>query len=262
MRQIQMPSVAGLFYPADPQQLRGELSHYLAGAHVTTGPSPKAVIVPHAGYVYSGPIAAAAYRRLGEEREAITRVVLLAPAHRVALRGIAAPNAEAFRTPLGDVPVDVDAIDLACDLPYVARFDAAFAGEHAIEVQLPFLQSVLGDFDLIPFVVGDAAANQVAELLETLWGGDETLIVISSDLSHYLDYGSARRRDRATSEAIEHMDPERIGYEDACGRNPVNGLLLCARQRRLQVETLDLRNSGDTAGDKQRVVGYGAYAFH
>lgn len=262
MRQIQMPVVAGLFYPADPQQLRVDLDRYLSGAPATTGPAPKAVIAPHAGYMYSGPVAAAAYRSLAEQRGRIERVVLLAPSHRVALRGIAASSAESFRTPLGDVPVDRSAVARACELDAVAEFDAAFAQEHAVEVQLPFLQAVLDDFRLAPFVVGEAAGSEVAELLETLWGGPETLIVISSDLSHYHDYASARQRDRATTAAIEQLSPERIGYEDACGRNPVNGLLLCARRHSLQVETLDLRNSGDTAGDKDRVVGYGAYAFH
>jgi AmmeMemoRadiSam system protein B len=262
MRQIQMPSVAGMFYPADPEQLRGDLSRYLADASATGGPPPKAVIVPHAGYVYSGPVAATAYRRLTPVREKIERVVLLAPAHRMALHGIAATSADAFRTPLGDVPVDRETIESACALPFVNQIDNAFTGEHAIEVQLPFLQSLLDRFRIVPFVVGESRPNEVAQLLDSLWGGDETLIVISSDLSHYMDYASACSRDRVTSAAIEALDPDRIDYTDACGRNPVNGLLLCARQRGLEVETLDLRNSGDTAGDKRRVVGYGAYVFH
>lgn len=262
MSQIQMPVVAGLFYPADPQKLRSDLDRYLAEARSTGGPALKAVIVPHAGYVYSGPVAAAAYRRLAGQRDRIERVVLLAPSHRVALRGIAAPSAGSFRTPLGDVPVDREAVDRVNELGLAAERDAAFAAEHAVEVQLPFLQAVLGDIRLAPFVVGESDGNDVAELLETLWGGPETLIVISSDLSHYLDYATARRRDQSTTAAIEQMSPERIGHEDACGRNPVNGLLLCARRHGLQVETLDLRSSGDTAGDKARVVGYGAYAFH
>lgn len=262
MSQIQMPSVAGLFYPADPRELVSDIQRFLAEAHPRPDDHIKAVIAPHAGYVYSGPVAASAYASLANIADRIERVVVLAPAHRVPFRGIATSSADFFRTPLGDVPVDKAARDAALALPEVELFDAAFQGEHAVEVQLPFLQAVLGDFKLVPFVIGQVDDASVAKLLETLWGGDETLIVISSDLSHYHDYSTARALDQSTSEAIEHLEPERIGYEDACGRNGVNGLLLAARKHGLHAETLDLRNSGDTAGDKSRVVGYGAYVFH
>lgn len=262
MAQIQMPAVAGLFYPADPGELASDIQQFLAQAHPRAEHHIKALIAPHAGYVYSGPVAASAYASLSKIADRIERVVVLAPAHRVPFRGIATSSAEYFRTPLGDVPVDDPGRRTALALPEVELFDTAFQGEHAVEVQLPFLQSVLGDFKLIPFVIGEVDDASVARLLDSLWGGDETLIVISSDLSHYHDYRTAQALDSNTTEAIEHLEPERIGYEDACGRNGVNGLLLAAREHGLHAETLDLRNSGDTAGPKDRVVGYGAYVFH
>jgi len=261
MSTVKLPAVAGMFYPADPEALAAEIDHYLAQAPVPQGPPPKALIAPHAGYVYSGPVAASAYARLVPASDRIRRVVILAPAHRVPFRGIAASSADWFRTPLGDVPVDREAVEAALELPQVVVFDPAFEEEHALEVHLPFLQRVLRDFQIVPFVVGDADPADVAALLERLWDGDETLIVVSSDLSHYLDYHSARERDARTTAAIEALRPELIGFEDACGRIPVSGLLLAARAHHLHPHTVDLRNSGDTAGDKRRVVGYGAYVF-
>ncbi|BAN68678.1 conserved hypothetical protein [endosymbiont of unidentified scaly snail isolate Monju] len=277
MRQIRMPNVAGMFYPAEPELLVRTLDEMLGRARVHVEPPPKAVIAPHAGYVYSGPVAASAYAALRPLAGRIERVVVLAPSHRVAFRGIAASTAEAFRTPLGDIPVDSEAIEAATRLPGypatrlpgypatrlpgVGYLDEAFEGEHALEVQLPFLQRVLGDFRLLPFIVGDANPETVANLLDTLWGGDETLIVISSDLSHYHDYATARSLDERTTARIEALDLH-IGHDDACGSRPIRGLLLAARKHGLHAETLDLRNSGDTAGPRDRVVGYGAYVFH
>lgn len=261
MRTIRPPAVAGMFYPADAQELHRELQQLL-GAAVADAPPPKALIVPHAGYVYSGPVAARAYAQLIPLRERIRRVVLLGPAHRVAFRGLAASSASGFRTPLGDVPLDTAALTPLLELPQVRVLDEAHAQEHSLEVQLPFLQETLGDFRLLPLVVGDATYAEVAEVLEMVWGGDETLILISSDLSHYHDYATAQRLDRATSNAIATLHPERIDYDHACGRTPVGGLLLAARKHGLHAEVLDLRNSGDTAGPRDRVVGYGAYALH
>lgn len=261
MNKIQTPSVAGTFYPADPEQLKAEISDFLQQATTDGHSPPKALIAPHAGYVYSGPVAASAYIRLLPLSKSIKRVLLLAPSHRVPFSGLATSSADTFNTPLGDVAVDRDAVKQALALPQVQTFDQAFAGEHALEVQLPFLQTVLEDFSLVPFIVGDARGEEVAQVLDLLWGGDETLIVVSSDLSHFLDYVSARQRDQATTRAIEMLSPEQIDYHDACGRIPVNGLLLAAREHGLQPLTVDLRNSGDTAGDKSRVVGYGAYVF-
>jgi AmmeMemoRadiSam system protein B len=223
--------------------------------------TPKAVIVPHAGYIYSGPVAASAYAQLAPLRDRIRRVILLGPCHRVPLRGLAATRADYFETPLGSVEIDREAIDRIISLPQVQMFDSTHAQEHSLEVQLPFLQEVLADFTLVPLVVGDADAEEVDEVLEMLWGGDETLFVISSDLSHYHDYRSARELDSRTCHAIEQLDGNSIQYGDACGRNPVIGLLLAARKHHLKAITLDLRNSGDTAGDRSRVVGYGAWAF-
>lgn len=264
MTNVRPPAVAGLFYPGEAATLRASVVECLATAPTsgqTSSPTPKAIIAPHAGYVYSGPIAAAAYARIAPSRDTITRVALLGPAHRVAFEGLAVSDADAFATPLGRVPLDREAIERIATLPQVRTLDAAHASEHSLEVHLPFLQEVLGDFRLVPLVVGDATADEVGEVLDALWGGPETLIVISSDLSHYHDYDAARRLDRATSRAIETLRPQDIGYDQACGRIPVNGLLTVAKRRGLHATTLDLRNSGDTAGPRDRVVGYGAWAF-
>jgi len=261
MSNIQMPNVAGLFYPGDPSTLHHDVEQMLAAIQPQPGPAPKALIAPHAGYVYSGPIAASAYAQLRPVRERVRRVVLLAPSHQFAFRGLAASSADAFHTPLGDIPVDAEAVDHAAQLPQVQYLDQAFQGEHALEVQLPFLQEALDAFALVPFIVGEAGGADVAEVLQRLWGGEETLIVVSSDLSHYQDYDSAMRHDRHTTDRIEALD-EDLAYGDACGRNPIRGLLRAAREHGLQAATLDLRNSGDTAGDRSRVVGYGAYVFH
>jgi MEMO1 family protein len=260
MASVRNPAVAGLFYPADPRELRAMIAGFFAEAKAE-GAVPKAIIAPHAGYVYSGPIAASVYARLRPARGRITRVVLLGPAHRVGFEGLALANADCFVTPLGRVPVDAEAVALVVDLPQVHRLDAAHAQEHSLEVHLPFLQEALGEFRLLPLVVGDTTPDEVGEVLERLWGGEETLIVVSSDLSHYRDYATAQRLDRATSDAIERLAPEAIGYDQACGRNPVNGLLRAARRHGLHAHTIDLRNSGDTAGSRDRVVGYGAYVF-
>lgn len=261
MASIRQPAVAGMFYPADAAELHKMISAFLADAEPgeSGGKRPKAIIAPHAGYVYSGPIAASVYARLKQASETITRVVLLGPSHRVPLIGLALPEADAFLTPLGKIPLDKTAMREIENLPQVKRLDAAHTMEHSLEVQLPFLQQMLGNFQLVPLVVGDATPEQVAEVLDALWGGEETLIVISSDLSHYHDYDTAKRMDGETSKAIEALAPERIGYDQACGRNGVNGLLTLARRRGLHAETVDLRNSGDTAGPRDQVVGYGAY---
>ena len=258
---IRQPAVSGLFYPDDPETLRQSVSGFLAQAKRVEREPPKAIIVPHAGYIYSGPVAASAYARLAAGADTIRRVVLLGPSHRVPFYGLALCGDSSYRTPLGDIPIDQASEKELLELPQVVKLDAAHVNEHSLEVQLPFLQFLLDDFELVPLVVGDAESEQVAEVLERLWGGPETLIVISSDLSHYHDYATAQEMDRATSAAIVGLHPEQLGYEDACGRIPVAGLLRLARQRGLEGELLDLRNSGDTAGDRQRVVGYGAYAF-
>ncbi len=260
MGMVRQPAVAGMFYPSDPGELEEAVGDYLAAA-ATDGPAPKAIIAPHAGYIYSGPVAASAYALLRPAKSRIRRVVLIGPAHRTPFMGLALPSADRFATPLGEVLVDRDAVAQIADLPQVSVIGDAHGREHSIEVHLPFLQAVLDDFTLLPLVVGGASAAQVAEVLDTLWGGDETLIVISSDLSHYHDYQTAQRLDSATSRAIESLRPEDIGSDHACGSVPVGGLLTVARRRGLAARTLDLRNSGDTAGPRAEVVGYGAYAF-
>jgi AmmeMemoRadiSam system protein B len=225
---------------------------------------PRALVVPHAGYVYSGPVAAEAYVRLARQRHRYRRVLLLGPAHCVPLRGMALSSADAFRTPLGDVLLDRNVID-GLRHPAVGISDAAHRSEHCLEVQLPFLQVALDTFTLVPILVGDAQPEQVAEVIERLWSGPDTLPIVSSDLSHYLTYAQARRRDRNTCEAIEALAPHAIAHSAACGATPLRGLLLAAARRGLRAVTLDLRNSGDTAGgpaaSPDRVVGYGAWMF-
>jgi AmmeMemoRadiSam system protein B len=261
MAHTREPAVAGLFYPADPTELQQAVTDLLAHANPGSGP-PKALVVPHAGYVYSGPVAASGYALLAPLRDIVRRVVLLGPAHRVAFAGLALPGVEAFATPLGSVPVDSEAVDLLLGLPGCRLDDHAHELEHSLEVHLPFLQQVLAGFTLVPLVVGDADADTIAAVLEAVWGGPETLIVISSDLSHYHDYATAQRLDGETTRAIEALEPGHIGYGQACGRNPLNGLLEVARRRGLEVTTVDVRNSGDTSGRRDSVVGYGTYAFH
>jgi AmmeMemoRadiSam system protein B/AmmeMemoRadiSam system protein A len=259
---VRRPAIAGTFYPAEEARLRADVRAMLeAAAPLSTGPAPKALVAPHAGYIYSGPVAARAYARLARLRGQVSRIVLLGPVHRVPVRGIALPGSTAFDTPLGHVPLDLAALEDLRELPWVTESAEAHAPEHSLEVHLPFLQEALGEFSLVPLAVGAASPEQVAQTLERLWGGPETRIVISSDLSHYLPYATAQRTDRGTVEDMLALDP-RIDHHHACGATPVNGLLLLARRRGLVPELLDLRNSGDTAGDRSRVVGYASIAFH
>jgi len=260
MTPIRPPAVAGMFYPADPGQLQTTVDQLLAAAPAPAMQQAKALIVPHAGYVYSGPTAARAYAALAPWRATIRRVVLLGPTHRVAVRGLALPDCEAFATPLGKVRLDVAARALIEQLPQVGVSAAAHAQEHSLEVHLPFLQRALDDFALLPLAVGNATPEAVAEVLERLWGGPETLIVVSSDLSHFLTYAAAQQVDRETCGRILDLTTD-IRPEQACGAFPVNGLLLAAQRHGLRPTLLDLCNSGDTAGDRQRVVGYAAFAF-
>lgn len=260
MTAVRPAAVAGTFYPRGRTELAHDVAAMLEAAREPPlAPGlPKGLIVPHAGYVYSGPVAASAYALLRPGAGIVERVVLLGPCHRVALRGLALPAAAAFETPLGRIEVDQAAAIRG--LRQVSVNPATHAHEHSLEVQLPFLQEVLGRFKLVPLVVGDAAAGEVAEVLHALWGGPETLIVISSDLSHYHPYDEARAIDGQTVRAI-------LGYRtdidpmQACGAAPVTGFLSAARQRGLQAELLDARNSGDTAGGRDRVVGYASFAF-
>lgn len=261
MSAIRPAAVAGSFYPGDASALAAEVAAYLAEAAARAGArAPKAIIAPHAGYMYSGAIAGSIHARLAPLRGIVRRVVLAGPAHRVFVRGAAVPAAHGFASPLGTVPVDLEAIDALRHLPFVEVSDRAHALEHSLEVHLPFLQSVLGSFTLVPVVVGDASPQEMALLFDTVWGGAETAIVVSSDLSHYLPYKSARGRDRDTARAILNLEA-RLIPEEACGAAPINGLLQAARARHLAAELVDLRNSGDTAGGLDRVVGYGAFAF-
>ncbi len=256
---LRAPAVAGAFYPANPAALDRMVAGFLEDAHTERLPA-KAIIAPHAGYVYSGPIAGTAYAGVAHLGGRITRVLLLGPAHRYGFRGIAYPSADALETPLGAVPVDQESIAAIRDLPDVQRIDRAFDGEHSLEVHLPFIQRLFPEASVVPLVVGHVDPTRVDAVLQRLWGGPETLIVISSDLSHFHDHATAHRLDLETSQAIEAADIGRLSGDRACGYLPVAGLLMRARALDLRVTTRDLRNSGDTAGDRDRVVGYGAYS--
>jgi MEMO1 family protein len=250
MQRVRPPAVAGVFYPDDPAELSRTVGQLLETASRRQGPPVKAIVVPHAGYVCSGPTAAAAFACLRPIASRVRRVVLLGPSHFAPLRGVAAPDADAFATPLGATPIAADGFP---------RSGAAHVREHSLEVEVPFLQSLLGEFSLLPLAVGDAEPADVADALDRVWGGDETLVVVSTDLSHYLPYDLGRRADADTARRIERLEP--VSDEAACGSAPLNGFLEAARRRGMRGELLDLRSSGDTTGDRQRVVGYGAFAF-
>ena len=260
MKSIRKPAFAGHFYSRNPGELSATVAALLEGAQDQDTPAPKALIVPHAGYHYSGPVAASAYARLRPYRDQYRRVILVGPCHRTPIHGLALSSADMYRTPMGDVPVDRAAI-ASLDIPNVRVSDKSHRTEHSLEVHLPFLQAVLGKFSIVPIVVGGATPELVSEVLDALWGGPETLIVISSDLSHFLQYDDARLIDAVTCEAIENLDAGRISRQMACGATPVRGLLIAARRHQMEVTTLDLRNSADTAGARGPVVGYGAWAF-
>ncbi len=257
---IREPAVAGQFYSREAGELSATVATLLDEAQDKATPAPKALIVPHAGYVYSGPVAASAYSCLRPYRDQYQRVVLIGPCHRVPFRGLALCGADAFRMPNGEVPLDRVAIS-ALEIPGVRIFDAAHQYEHSLEVHLPFLQAIIGDFSVVPIVVGDADPSLVASVLDELWNGPETLLVVSSDLSHYLPYDTARTVDAGTCEAIEGLRSEDLTHDKACGATPVAGLLAAAKERGLTVTTLDVRNSGDICGDRDAVVGYGAWMF-
>ena len=262
MSTVRPAAVAGLFYPGNQVELAREIQGMLEQTRdASLAPGfPKALIVPHAGYIYSGQVAAHAFALLRPAAGIVKRVVLLGPCHRVAVRGLALPGAAAFETPLGSIPIDEEAVRAIAELPQVVNFPATHAREHSLEVQLPFLQHVLREFKLLPLVVGSASAEEVAQVVDRLWGGSETLFVISSDLSHYRSYEAAREIDGRTVQAILDFRTD-MDHEQACGATPVTGFLLAAKRRGLTVEFLDARNSGDTAGGRDRVVGYASFAL-
>ena len=267
-KRVRPPAVAGSFYPADAATLRSTVQGHIAYGRSTPSPfapprsdAPKVLIAPHAGYEYSGPTAGHAYARLESQHDIITRVILLGPTHRVAVRGLALPDATAFATPLGEIPIDRAAVASLRALRSVLVSGAAHAQEHSLEVHLPFLQEVLGEFTLVPLAVGDATPAEVADVLAHLWGGAETLIVISTDLSHYLSYREAVTQDGTTLEAVLNFDAS-VTHDAACGATPINGLLALAAQRGMSIELIDQSNSGDTAGPRDHVVGYAALALY
>ena len=260
--EVRPSPIAGTWYEGQADPLASSVDGYIRAAKLPElNGQVIAVIAPHAGYAYSGPIAASAHAGFASARRVIKRIVVVGPSHYEPVDGLAVSSAQAFATPLGRVPVDTEAVRGLRTFRQVSVRDEAHAREHSLEVHLPFLQTVLGDFSIIPLVVGNASAEDVAAVLEALWDGPETRIVVSSDLSHYHDYDTARVLDLATSRAIEALRPQELGDEQACGLAPVRGLLEVARRRGLHVQTIDLRNSGDTAGMRDRVVGYGAFVF-
>lgn len=265
---VREPAVAGMFYPDDPELLHKQLDHFLSNANSSSDKEiviPKALIVPHAGYVYSGPIAASAYQLLAPVAQHLSKVILLGPSHRVPLTGLAAPTSSFFRTPLGDIPIDREGIDKLVKQSLITVDDLPHQFEHSLEVQLPFLQTTLDDFMVLPLVIGRASSHQVAEVLRTVWGGNETLIIVSSDLSHYHSYLEARRIDQNTTAMIESF-ADNINDKQACGHKGINGLLKLTCEKGMSIKTLDLRNSGDSVEapgvDKNKVVGYGAYVVY
>jgi len=261
---IRPTAVAGMFYPADPSTLKDAVSQYLAHARITASQHPlrpRAIIVPHAGYIYSGPVAASAYSYLEQIKDDINTVILIGPSHRVPLLGLATSSADYFATPLGNIPIDRDVTQKINQLPYVNELDQAHSMEHSLEVHLPFLQMTLNQFKLVPIVAGDASPDEVKQVITMTCDNDETLLVISSDLSHYHDYQTAKRMDGDTCNAIEALDIARLDSRHACGFVPVRGLLAYAREHKLTAKTVDCRNSGDTAGPRDEVVGYGSYVF-
>lgn len=262
MTDVRAPAVAGMFYPANPVELGRTVRGFLASVSAKGEGGLKAVIAPHAGYVYSGPIAASAYALLKEMKGQIERVVLIGPSHRVGFRGLALCTAKSYAIPGKEIPIDRETEARLAKMPGVGLLDSAHLSEHSLEVHLPFLAEVLGDFRLVPIVAGQADPDLVANVLEAVWGGPETLIVISTDLSHYHDYETARQIDAKTVAAIERLDAGFLDGDHACGAVAVAGLLEAARRHHMTVKTLDVRNSGDTAGPRDRVVGYGAWAFY
>jgi len=261
MENIRSTAVAGLFYPASSDELVQLVNNELSQATPEAGHHPLAIIVPHAGYVYSAAIAANVYKHLQHFRSIIKRVLLIGPSHRVAFQGLALSSADFFQTPLGKIAVDKTAQKDLLNIAGIQLHDQAHANEHSLEVQLPFLQHVLDDFSLIPIVAGDANAELIAQAIDTVWDGQQTLVVISSDLSHYHDYKTAQRLDNASSKAIVALNCTTLSSANACGYVGVNGLLLFAQRHHLKASIVDVRNSGDTAGDKTSVVGYGGYLF-
>ncbi len=260
MSLVRQPSVANQFYPANVLELEAQIDQYLS-VDATTA-IPKAIIVPHAGYIYSGGIAGQVFSNIIKVADQIKRVVLFGPAHRWGFRGVASSDVDYFLTPLGSIPVDKALQQFAVEEAGVLLEERAFDGEHCLEVQLPFLQKTLNDFKILPLIIGDCESDKVVSLMEALWGEEDTLIVISSDLSHFLDYDHCVAKDRRTADAINEKKYQTLDYHDACGRTGVKAVLKIAQEKQLTVEEVAICNSGDTAGNKERVVGYGGWLIY
>lgn len=261
---VRIPAVAGQFYPLNPRELEATVRNYVTATPYSLDVPPrsvlpKALIVPHAGYMYSGSVAGHVYSLLQPVRKSVHRVILVGPSHYVHFEGIGITSADAFETPLGDIPIDRETNSKLLELPFVVSQDEAHGPEHSLEVQLPFLRQCLDNFELVPLVFGRIEPAHIADALRLVWGGAETLIVISSDLSHFLDDESCRRIDTETAQIIESLDTERLTSERACGAKGIQGLMILAREKGLHIRTLELKNSSDASGDRRRVVGYGGF---
>ncbi|MCH2206337.1 MAG: AmmeMemoRadiSam system protein B [Lentisphaerales bacterium] len=258
MGNIRRAAVAGTFYYNSPTRLLTYVNELLD--HATDQPDVgKAIIAPHAGHIYSGPIAASAYRSLRKRQKQIKKVVLIGPSHYVGFMGLATSTADHYETPLGLIPLDTELANQALEIKEVVTMDHAHLQEHSLEVHLPFLQATLNDFTLLPIVIGETSNETIAAVLSKVWGGDETLIICSTDLSHYMDYNGAQTKDQKTVQSILNGNLENLTHNNACGLTPIKGLIKTIKQKKLTTKLLDLRNSGDTAGDKERVVGYASF---
>ncbi len=253
--------VAGLFYPSEPEELKSMLETFVNTAKSVNNLT-RAVIAPHAGYVYSGPIAGSAYKALYSSKENIKNVIILSPSHNCSFDGVATHSAQAFSTPLGDIEVNQELKEKIASLPFIKELDEAFIREHALEVHLPFIQYVLPHAKILPLVVGQTYPEEIQMLIETLWNDPSNAFVISTDLSHFLSYMQAQKLDSLTAKQFERKLFQEIHHEQCCGYFPVRGMLKFAKEHGLKISTLDLRNSADTAGDKGRVVGYGSFMIH
>ena len=260
MALLRNPSVANQFYPGDANELHTMLNSYIADPEANI--RPKAIIAPHAGYIYSGIVAGKTYSYLKSLRQVIKKVTLFGPAHRFGFNGIATSGVDFFATPLGNIPVSKTLIEKSHTLDFVHHEERAFNGEHCLEVQLPFLQTFLQQFEIAPFIISNCSSDKVAMLMEMLWGDQQTLIVISSDLSHFLNYEDCVKKDRITAKHIMQFQYDKLDYSEACGRTPIQGLLRVAQKKQMQIKQISVINSGDTAGDKQHVVGYGGWLLY
>ena len=262
MEKIKQADVAGMFYPGEEASLRQMVDGFIQKA-LSFDLRPRAIIAPHAGYIYSGSIAGTAYKTIAAVRDQIENVIIMSPAHRFYLRGIALHMADAFATPLGNIPVNIGIVKKIKQFSSVQWEERSFIQEHGLETHLPFIQRAFKPgIKIVPMIVGECQESEVAEILESVWEDPRNFVIISSDLSHFHSYADAKKLDRNTVDLIQNLDSQSLDTEFACGHYPICGLLNLARNRKLKIKALDIRSSGDTAGSKESVVGYGSFAVY